>query len=233
MTPLFSDRVEAGRQLARQLHHLAGRQNLIVLGLPRGGVPVAFEVAKALGAPLDVLVVRKIGVPGQEELAMGAIATGGVRVVNPEVVSAIGISRRTFDEAVAAEERELERRELAYRKGRPFPDLREATVVLIDDGVATGSTMIAALRALRQHHPSVLIAAAPVMSESARAALAREADACVSVAIPERFYGVGQWYRDFNPTSDAEVIELLQRATEPRPPGEGRAENEVAGASHS
>jgi len=232
MTPLFSDRVDAGRQLARRLRYLAGRPNLMVLGLPRGGVPVAFEVAKELGAPLDVLVVRKIGVPGQEELAMGAIATGGVRVVNEEILSAIGISRESFDHAAAAEERELERREQAFRKGRPFPDLRHAIVVLVDDGVATGSTMVAGLRALRQHSPAVLVAAAPVMSESARAALARVADACVTLATPEPFYGVGQWYRDFTQTSDSDVLELLARASA-RSPGGGPGGSEVAHASHS
>lgn len=232
MPPLFSNRAEAGRQLAGRLRHLAGRPNLRVLGLPRGGVPVAFEVATALKAPLDVLVVRKIGVPGHEELAMGAIATGGVRVVNPEVLSAIGISHQEFDEVVASEQRELERREQAFRKGRPFPDLREAVVVLVDDGVATGSTMVAALRALRQHSPAVLVAAAPVMSESARGALAREADSCVTLSTPEPFYGVGQWYRDFAQTSDAEVVELLERARARSLEG-GREGNEVAHASHS
>jgi predicted phosphoribosyltransferase len=232
MAPLFSDRVDGGRQLARRLRYLAGSSNLVVLGLPRGGVPVAFEVARALGAPLDVLVVRKLGVPGQEELAMGAIASGGVRVVNSEIVSAIGIDQATIDAIATAEGRELERREHVFRKGRPFPDLRGATVLLIDDGVATGSTMIAALRALRQHQPSLLVAAAPVMSESARAAIAREADTCISVAIPEPFYGVGQWYRDFSQTSDAEVIALLeQAAARTGQPGEAPAGNGAAGVS--
>jgi predicted phosphoribosyltransferase len=233
MTIIFADRREGGRQLAARLRHLAGRPNLVVLGLPRGGVPVADEVAKAIGGRLDVLVVRKLGVPGQEELAMGAVASGGVRVVNMEIVSGLGITQQIIDAATAREQREVERRERAYRGDRPFPDLRDATVVLVDDGVATGSTMLAGIRALRQHHPATLVAAAPVMSGSAHRALSREADACIVVATPEPFYGVGQWYRDFNQTSDAEVIALLQRAAAPRHPGEGRAENEVAGASHS
>jgi predicted phosphoribosyltransferase len=233
MGPLFSDRIDAGRQLARRLRYLKGREKLVVLGLPRGGVPVAAEVAAALGAPLDVVVVRKLGVPGQEELAMGAIASGGVRVVNREIVSAIGISGDLFDQVAATEARELERRERMYRKDRPFPDLKDTTVLLVDDGVATGSTMIAALRALRQHHPAHLVAAAPVMAESARAALSREADACVTVATPEPFYGVGQWYRDFSQTSDAEVVALLDRTVAVPREGEADAGSGVASALHS
>jgi predicted phosphoribosyltransferase len=209
MYVVFSDRQEAGRQLATRLKYLAGRPNLVVLGLPRGGVPVAAEVAKALGAPLDVFVVRKLGVPGEEELAMGAVASGGIRVINSDVVTALRISPQVLDQVTAAEQRELDRRDQAYRQGRPFPDLRNATVVLVDDGVATGSTMLAAIRALRQQGPATLVAAAPVMSVSARADLAREADACVCVATPEPFRGVGAWYRDFSQTSDAEVLGLL------------------------
>lgn len=212
MTALFSNRRDAGRQLAERLSHLVGRPNLIVLGLPRGGVPVAAEVAQALGAPMDVFVVRKLGVPGHEELAMGAVASGGVRVINSETVEALGIPRHMVDQVTVVEQRELARREHAYRQDRPFPDLREATVVLVDDGAATGSTMLAALRALREYRPASLIAAAPVMSGSAQAALSRVADACVSVATPEPFYGVGQWYGDFSQTSDAEVLEVLEQA---------------------
>jgi putative phosphoribosyl transferase len=210
MGALFHDREDAGRRLARQLVHLAGRTNLIVLGLPRGGVPVAYQVAQALGAGLDVLVVRKLGLPGHEELAIGAVASGGVRVVNDEVVTALRIPPEMLDRVAALEQRELERRERAFRGDRPFPDLRQATVVLVDDGVATGSTMLAAVRALRQRHPALLVVAAPVMSVQARAALAAEADACVTLATPEPFYGVGTWYRDFAQTSDAEVIALLR-----------------------
>lgn len=214
MSALFSDRRDAGRKLAASLIHLAGRPNLIVLGLPRGGVPVADEVAKALNAPMDVFVVRKLGVPGHEELAMGAVASGGVRVVSPETVSALGITQHTIDAVTEVETRELARREVAYRKDRPFPDLRDATVILVDDGVATGSTMLAGLKALREHRPAMLVAAAPVMSRSAEAALERTADACVTVATPEPFLAVGAWYRDFGQTSDAEVIALLDEALE-------------------
>jgi predicted phosphoribosyltransferase len=218
--PLFANRVEAGRQLAGRLAHLAGRDRLIVLGLPRGGVPVAAEVAAVLGAPLDVFVVRKLGVPGREELAMGAVASGGVRVINAETVTALDISRETLDEVTAAERRELARRERAYRGSRPMPGLADASILLVDDGVATGSTMLAAIRGLRQQHPATLVVAAPVMSQSAFADLEREADACVTLATPEPFYGVGTWYEDFSQTSDAEVLSILEQAaarTGPRP----------------
>jgi len=215
-TPLFANRVDAGRQLAAHLTHLAGRDRLIVLGLPRGGVPVAAEVAGALGAPLDLLVVRKLGVPGREELAMGAVASGGLRVINADVVAALGISDLTLDKVTAVEQRELARRERAYRGDRPMPDLAGATILLVDDGVATGSTMLAAIRALRQHHPAMLVAAAPVISQQAMADLEREADACIALATPEPFYGVGTWYEDFSQTTDAEVVALLDEARRAR-----------------
>ncbi len=213
----FADREEAGRQLAARLGQLGGWPNLVVLGLPRGGVPVAAQVASALGGQLDVFVVRKLGLPGQEELAMGAVASGGVRVLNAEVVDALDIPRRVIDDVTDRERREVERRERAYRGDRPFPDLTNTTVLLVDDGVATGSTMIAAIRALRQQHPARLVAAAPVMSESAERLIAAEADACVTLATPEPFRGVGAWYRDFTQTSDAAVLELLDRAAAARP----------------
>ncbi|HTS90110.1 MAG TPA: phosphoribosyltransferase [Gemmatimonadales bacterium] len=212
MTPLFANRREAARQLAQKLQNLSGAPHLIVLGLPRGGVPVAATVAQALGAELDVFVVRKLGVPGHEELAMGAVASGGIRVVNEETFHALGISRHTLDAVTEAESREVIRRERLYRGDRPFPDLRGATVVLVDDGVATGSTMLAGLRALREHRPAKLVAAAPVMSRQAEHDLARVADACVTVATPEPFYGVGAWYGDFTQTTDAEVLAALQQA---------------------
>jgi putative phosphoribosyl transferase len=224
MSALFSDRLDAGRQLAAKLTHLAGRPRLIVLGLPRGGVPVAGLVAQALGAPVDVFVVRKLGVPGHEELAMGAVATGGIRVINTETVAAFGIPRRTVDEVTVEEQREVARRDQAYRGTRPFPDLSQATVVLVDDGVATGSTMLAALHALRQYAPVRLIAAAPVMARSAVAALAQVADEVVTVATPEPFFGVGEWYRDFTQTSDAEVLTTLHGTA----PG-----NSLAGSTHA
>lgn len=212
MSALFSDRRDAGRQLAARLRYLAGRPGLVILGLPRGGVPVAAEVANALNGQLDVFVVRKLGVPGQEELAMGAVASGAVRVLNAEIVDGLGIRPNVIDEVTARERRELERRERAYRGDRQLPELRHATVVLVDDGVATGATMLAAVRALRALGPATIVVAAPVMSTSAHAALSREADACIAVATPAPFYGVGQWFRDFAQTSDAEVLTLLDHS---------------------
>lgn len=212
MTILFSNRIDAGRQLARHLEHLAGRRPLVVLGLPRGGVPVALEVARALDAPMDVFVVRKLGVPGQEELAMGAVASGGVRVINDDTVAALGIPRAVVERVTESELRELARREQLYRGARPLPGLANATVVLVDDGVATGATMLAAVRALRQHQPAAIIVAAPVMSQSAHDSLSAAADGCVTVAVREPFYGVGAWYDDFRQTSDRDVLDLLQRA---------------------
>jgi predicted phosphoribosyltransferase len=213
MTLPFFNRPDAGRQLADELRDLAGRSNLLVLGLPRGGVPVAAEVAEALGSPLDVFVVRKLGVPGHEEFAMGAVASGGVRVLNQETVQALRIPRHVFDAVSAREQRELERREREYRLGRPFPDLRGKTVILVDDGVATGSTMLAAVYALREHHPAAIIAAAPVMSREAMHELMRAADRCESVVVPEPFLAVARWYRDFEQTTDQEVRALLRRAS--------------------
>lgn len=212
MTRRFPDRRVAGRLLAADLTHLARRARVLVLGLPRGGVPVAAPVAEALGAPLDVLVVRKLGVPGYEELAMGAVASGGATVFNPEVITPLKISREAIERVAVAERRELERRERVFRGERPFPDLHGATVVLVDDGVATGSTMLAAVRALKQRSPEVIVVAAPVMSVEAFAALSREADECITLLTPEPFGGVGAWYQDFTQTSDSEVVALLDEA---------------------
>jgi len=219
MFPLFADRRDAGRRLAGRLQSLTSRPNLIVLALPRGGVPVGYEVAQALGAPLDVFVVRKLGVPGHQELAMGAVASGGVRVVNQEVVRQLGVSRETFDAVTDSERRELERREREYRRGRPLPDLGGRTVVLVDDGVATGSTMLAAVHALRELGPAAVVVAAPVMSPDAQEALARVADGCESVVTPEPLIGVGMWYEDFTQTTDEEVRTLLGEATRGPSPG--------------
>ncbi len=211
----FNNRREAGRQLALRLQRFAGHPSLVVLGLPRGGVPVAAEVADMLGAPLDVFVVRKLGIPGYEELAMGAVASGGVRVVNQDVVRAIGLTRQDLDRVTEMELKEVDRRERAYRMNRPFPMLRGATVILVDDGVATGSTMLAGVHALRQLGPAAVIAAAPVMTAEAYQALRRTADECECVAMPEPFYGVALHYRDFSQLSDEEVREILGRfATE-------------------
>ena len=209
---LFRDRGDAGRALGERLLAYAGRPHIRVLGLPRGGIPVAFEVAQRLEAPLDVFVVRKLGVPGQEELAMGAIASGGVRIVNEEVVKALGLSRKTLDRVAEIEQSELERRENAYRGSRPPLDVREATDILVDDGLATGSTMRAAVSAVRLLKPSRIVVAVPVAAPATRDALAREVDEIVCVATPDPFQAVGRFYDDFAQTSDAEVHDLLERA---------------------
>jgi putative phosphoribosyl transferase len=210
MTIPFFNRQDAGRQLAERLFNLAGRTDVVILGLARGGVPVAAEVADALEAPLDVFLVRKLGLPGHEEFAIGAISTGGVRVLNRGVIQALNISAEVIEAVTRAEQQKLALGQLQYRTNRPFPVLRGMTVVLVDDGVATGSTMLAAMHALRQYQPAAIIAAAPVMSGSAWEALGRVADRCAAVAVPEEFQTVGQWYRDFQPTSDEEVRAALQ-----------------------
>jgi predicted phosphoribosyltransferase len=208
----FRDRTEAGQVLASMLKHYAGRPDVLVFGLPRGGVPVAYEVARALHAPLDVFLVRKLGVPGQEELAMGAIATGGVRVLNYDVVNALHIPQHVIESVAAREQRELERRERVYRGDRPPPDLRDRTVILIDDGLATGSTMRAAAAAVRRQQPARIVVAVPVASAITCEDFRREVDELVCVATPEPFYGVGLWYEDFSQLTDEEVRDLLARA---------------------
>jgi len=212
MREVFRDRMEAGQLLAGELMRYANQSNVIVLGLPRGGVPVAFEVATALRAPLDVFVVRKLGTPGHRELAMGAIATGGVRVLNEEVVRGLGIPMAVIDKVTAEEKQELKRRELAYRSSGSEPEVRGKTVLLIDDGVATGSTMRAAIRALQAQHPARLIVGVPAAAGSTYLELRSEVDEFVALMTPEPFYGVGEWYQDFSQTSDAEVTELIERA---------------------
>jgi putative phosphoribosyl transferase len=209
---LFRDRGHAGRALGELLGAYAGRPNLRILGLPRGGIPVAFEVAQRLDAPLDVFVVRKLGVPGHEELAMGAIATGGVRVVNEDVVSALGLSKETLDRVAEVEQAELARREAAYRGSRPPLDVGGATVILVDDGLATGSTMRAAVAAIRQQKPARIVVAVPVAAPSTRGELALEVDEIVCVATPDPFLAVGRFYDDFTQTSDREVHDLIERA---------------------
>ncbi len=212
----FRDRSEAGRLLAARLEPAyAGRSDVIVLGLPRGGVPVALEIARGLGAPLDVFVVRKLGVPGHEELAMGAIASGGVIVLNDEVVRELGLDRAIIEEVAEREARELARRELAYRGGRPPPDVAGRAAILVDDGLATGSTMRAAVAALRRQGPAAVVVAVPVGAYSTCVDLAREVDDLVCLATPEPFYAVGLWYEDFRQTTDAEVRALLESAAPP------------------
>lgn len=213
----FRDRVHAGRVLADELTDYAERPDVLVLALPRGGVPVAFEVASALHVPLDILVVRKLGVPGYEELAMGAIASGGVRVLNEEVIRQLRISGEIIDAAAAVEERELERRELAYRGSRPRPEIRGRTVILVDDGIATGSTVRAAVQALRQQHPVRIVVAAPVVPPSTADQLESEVDELVCVLMPPSMLSIGSWYEEFPQTSDDEVRRLLeQAAAEPK-----------------
>lgn len=210
---LFEDRREAGQVLARQLGHYAGRGDVIVLALPRGGVPVGFEVAEALRAPLDVFVVRKLGTPGQEELALGAIATGGVRVLNEEVIGAVGIPERTIDAIAARELSELERRELHYRGNRAPAEVAGRIVILADDGLATGSSMRAAVLALRQLGPSRIVVAVPVASASTCERLRGDADEVICTYTPANFFAVGQWYRSFEQTSDEEVRDFLAKAS--------------------
>ena len=209
---IFRDRTDAGQQLAARLAKYAHRSDILVLALPRGGVPVAHEVAKQLGAPLDVFLVRKLGVPGYEELAMGAIASGGVRVINDDVVRQLAIPGEVIDAVAAEERRELERRERAYRNGRPPPDVKGRTVILIDDGLATGSTMHAAAAALRKLGPARIVVAVPVSAPETCDEFREEVDEVVCAATPEPFRGVGLWYKDFSQTTDEEVRELLERA---------------------
>ena len=212
MIHCFRDRADAGQRLAQLLAVYAGRPDVLVLALPRGGVPVAFAVAQALHAPLDVLVVRKLGLPGQEELAMGAIAAGGVRVLNTEVVDALHVPDALIDRVAVIEHAELERRERVYRGGRPAPALRDQTVVLVDDGLATGTTMRAAIAAVRAQQPAHLVVAIPVAAADSLAALRPLVDALVWVIAPDPFDALGRWYADFTPTTDAEVCALLARS---------------------
>jgi predicted phosphoribosyltransferase len=212
MPPAFRDRAEAGRRLAGALRHLAGRRDVLVLGLPRGGVPVASAVARALSAPLDVFVVRKLGVPGQRELAFGAIASGGVRVLNQELVIGLGLEPRVINAAAAAEQKELQRRERAYRGDAPPLDLVGKTVVLVDDGLATGASMRAAVMALRARRPTQIVVAVPTAAPQACDELRDLADEVVCTETPEYFVAVGERYDDFRETSDEEVRTLLAEA---------------------
>jgi predicted phosphoribosyltransferase len=211
---LFRDRTEAGRLLAAKLAKYADRPDVEVLALPRGGVPVAFEVARALHAPLDVFLVRKLGVPGQPELAMGAIASGGVRVLNGDVVRALGIPDDVVEAVAAEEQQELDRRERAYRDDRPPPDFQGRTVILVDDGLATGSTMRAAVAALRHGGPESIAVAVPVASPETCAEFQGEVDDIICAKTPDPFYAVGLWYEDFSQTTDEEVHDLLERAAD-------------------
>jgi putative phosphoribosyl transferase len=211
----FRDRGEAGRRPAAALSDRAGRDDILVLGLPRGGVLVASEVARALAAPLDVFLVRRLGVPGHGELAMGAIASGGVRILNEEVIRMFGLTEQSIAEVAAQEQRELERRERVYRKDRPTLEVGGRTVILVDDGLATGSTMNAAVLAVRAQHPRELIVAVPVGTRESCEALRGQVDEVVCLSTPESFGAVSDWYDDFTQTTDEEVLELLAGATAP------------------
>lgn len=205
----FINRSEAGRLLGDALKAYANRSEVIILALPRGGVPVGFEVAKALSAPLDLMLVRKLGVPGHRELAMGAIATGGARILNQDVIAMYNISAETIDQVAASEQSELQRRSQAYRDELPEPDLNNRCVILVDDGIATGATMRAAVAALRQAGPSEIVVAVPVGAPTTLNLLRNEADKVICLAVPDMLFSIGQWYSDFTQVSDEEVRDLL------------------------
>jgi predicted phosphoribosyltransferase len=215
----FPDRRDAGRQLAGKLAKYAGHPDAIVLALPRGGVPVAYEVAQAIQAPLDVLIVRKLGLPDEEELALGAIASGGIRILNQDIIDALAVSQAVIDRVVEREKAELERRERQYRGERPVLEVRDRTVILVDDGLATGASMLAAVRATRILHPAQVVVAVPVASYQAIFILRQEANEVYCVRIPDEFEGVGRWYEDFSQTTDEEVRRLLENASR-MPPAE-------------
>ncbi|MBD2296030.1 phosphoribosyltransferase [Anabaena sphaerica FACHB-251] len=205
----FRNRTEAGQMLAQHLTAYANRENVLVLGLPRGGVPVAFEVAKALNAPLDVCIVRKLGVPGQKELAMGAIASGGIGVLNYDVISTLGIDKEAVQVVAAEELQELQRRERTYRSNAPPLNVKDKTVILIDDGIATGSTIRAAIAILKKHQPTTIVVAVPVAPASTYEELQSEVDEIVCLQTPELLSAIGLWYEDFSQTTDEEVQEIL------------------------
>jgi putative phosphoribosyl transferase len=210
--PLFINRKDAGQKLAKKLQAYAGHPNLVVQALPRGGVPVAYEVARALHAPLDIYLVRKLGVPGHEELAMGAIASGGFRVLNDDLVRALKIPPEVVDQVTRREQKELERREQAYRGDRPRLELRGHTVILIDDGLATGASMRAAVAGIRAQSPAHIVVAVPTAAIETCQMFQSQVDEVVCATTPTPFFGVGYWYEDFSQTSDTEVIALLEQA---------------------
>jgi putative phosphoribosyl transferase len=213
----YKNRSQAGRELAKALQPYANRPDVLILALPRGGVPVAYEVAKALNIPLDLMLVRKLGLPGHEELAIGAIATGGIRVLNTEVIEGMAISEAQIERIAAAELQELRRREKTYRGERPSAEVQGRCVILIDDGLATGATMQAAIAAIRQQRPAEILVAVPVAPKDTVALLRDQADAVICPATPEPFLGVGRWYEDFTQITDAEVRDLLGRLWQEQP----------------
>lgn len=209
---IFRNRIDAGKELAELLKRFSQRPNLLVLGLPRGGVPVAFEIARILRAPMDIFIVRKLGVPGQEELAMGAIATGGTRVLNRGVIIDLGIPENELEEVTRREEQELQRREHSYRDDRPLPRIQGKTIILVDDGLATGASMYAAILAIKQQKPQAIIVAVPVAAPDTCDSFAKIVDEIICAATPEPFHGVGAWYEDFSQVSDEQVHEYLQES---------------------
>lgn len=221
MTIPYADREEAGRRLADGLQQYQGREDVLVLALPRGGVPVGYEIARSLNADLDLMLVRKLGAPYQPELAMGAIATGGARVLNRDIVTSLGIDETTIEEVADRERKELKRRERAYRGERPVPELQGKCVILVDDGLATGATMRAAVTAVRAQSPARIVVAVPVAPPDAVDALRGEADEVICPETPEVFYAISQWYQSFPQTSDEEVQALLARAWERSEPEHG------------
>ena len=228
----FRNRSDAGRALASLLKDYINRSDLLVLALPRGGVPVGYEVARALYAPLDVFIVRKLGVPGHEELAMGAIASGGITVLNESVIESLGIPRQAIERVIGEEQAELRRREREYRDDRPPPAIQGRHVFLIDDGLATGSTMRAGALAIRRQNPAELIIAVPVAAEETCRAMRQDADRIVCAVTPEPFYSVGLWYEDFSQTTDREVHDLLERAARELPPSDaGDSDDDFADAA--
>jgi len=208
----FKDRRDAGRKLAQKLTAYPGQPDLLILALPRGGVPVAYEVARALNAPLDIFLVRKLGLPGQEELAIGAIATGGVRVLNRDIIRMLSIPDELINFVARRELQELQRRERLYRGDRPPPDVRDRKIILIDDGLATGASMRAAVVSLRAQHPARIVVAVPIAAENVCEAFRTEVDEIICAVTPEPFYGVGRWYEDFSQITDQEVRILLEEA---------------------
>jgi putative phosphoribosyl transferase len=210
----FRDRRDAGKKLAQKLSTYAGRQDVLVLALPRGGVPVAYEVARALTAPLDIFLVRKLGLPGREELAIGAIASGGIRVLNQDIVRMLSIPDEVINFVAKSELQELQRRESLYRGSRPFPEVRDRTVILIDDGLATGASMRAAVSGLRAQHPARIVVAVPAAASQVCDAFKAEVDEVICAITPDPFYGVSRWYEDFSQVTDEEVRNLLQEANQ-------------------
>jgi len=231
----FADRADAGRQLARKLAGYAGRGDVVVLGIPRGGVAVAFEVAKALDAPLDVFLSRKLGAPGQEELAFGALASGGIRVLDEDLVRELGISSEVIERMTQAVKAELDRRERLFRDGHPVLDLGGKIVLLVDDGIATGSSTLAAIQTLRQMKPARLVLAVPVAPASTCKRLRQQVDELVCVHTPEHFYAIGQFYGNFSQVPDEEVVDLLRRGASwtkvPGGDGQAAADSKVDEAS--